>query len=445
MPRPAVMARPRSICQICESISTSQRHRTTNLVAIARSASTPSQPRRSVRASGATAKRWLSSAFLPTGNADTAKSNDAERMAEQNGQTTVRIPKPTGQDLSSVTNMMAYMDNYSSKVLAHRGIPSEADVSAALQACHVVAGYITDDSVQPQIVHMVTELDSTASNLLSLEAAKKAETSKPADAASARIAGQFRQIVDQISSTAYSIVTYPPVSITPSLLEQYVNVQARLGRPETLPQVFSLYASKPLAREQAGSLSYTQRNPKSAENAIEGEVAEKALDTAIEAKNLDAAVSIIENSYTTPAFIRNKLLRSGMLPIGTFAATPVAAYILASNFSNLSQAMDSATATNVAFVGILAYVGFTASLGVVALTTANDQMKRVTWAPGVPLRMRWVREPERAALDRIACAWGFQEKWRQGEEEGLDWDALREYIGQKSMVLDRTELMEGME
>ncbi|KAA8566987.1 hypothetical protein EYC84_010078 [Monilinia fructicola] len=107
--------------------------------------------------------------------------------------------------------------------------------------------------------------------------------------------------------------------------------------------------------------------------------------------------------------------------------------------------MEPGMATNIAFAGILAYMGFTATIGVVAVTTANDQMDRVTWAPGMPLRERWVREEERAAIDKVAGSWGFHEKWRRGEEEGKDWDRLRLWIGNKGMLLDAVELMEGME
>lgn len=102
-------------------------------------------------------------------------------------------------------------------------------------------------------------------------------------------------------------------------------------------------------------------------------------------------------------------------------------------------------ATTVAFTGLLAYMAFTGTIGIVALTTANDQMERVTWAQGMPLRERWIREEERAAIDRVAQAWGFKETWRRGEEEGLDWDALRDWAGQRGMLLDAAELMEGME
>lgn len=352
---------------------------------------------------------------------------------------------------------MAYLKTSVAKVSATRGIPSEQNVAATLEVCEMLANWFTDEAVQPQIAHAISELDSTASTLISLDGGAKTTTSStrtnPTTTPTARppqvpegieYSSKLYELINKISETAYLVVAHPPVIITPKLLKQYVKVQSKLGKPETLPKVFQLYASKPLPREGSSPLSYTDQNPNNAERAIESEIVEAALDTAIEARNLDAAVGIIENSYGTKAFVRSKLLRHGLLPLGASAAAPLAAYILASNFSGLQQSMDSTTATNVAFVGILAYVGFTASIGLVAVTTANDQMKRVTWAPGMPLRKRWIREEERAALDKVACAWGFQEPSRQGEEEGADWDALREYIGQKGMMLDRTELMEDM-
>ena len=107
--------------------------------------------------------------------------------------------------------------------------------------------------------------------------------------------------------------------------------------------------------------------------------------------------------------------------------------------------MDPTQFSQIAFVGILAYLGFTSVIGLVALTTSNDQMKRVTWANGMPLRERWLREDERAAIDRVASAWGLSDNARQGEEEGSEWEELRSWIGRRGMVLDRVELMEGME
>ncbi len=79
-----------------------------------------------------------------------------------------------------------------------------------------------------------------------------------------------------------------------------------------------------------------------------------------------------------------------------------------------------------------------------AITTTNDHMERVTWAPGIPLRERWLREEERAAVDKVAISWGFK-GGRQGEEQGVEWEGLREWCGLRGMILDKTELMEGME
>ncbi|KAI0478171.1 hypothetical protein F4859DRAFT_513756 [Xylaria cf. heliscus] len=430
MRRSGVLARPRSICQICESISNTQQqqqqqHRrlASPLVAAARNI-----PRRSCQTRQATGafvslqKRALSSAPSSFGN----RAPVAERRSDE-----------LAQIESSVADVMAHM-----KTLLTKPCPSEQEVSAALEVCGILAARFTDDSIQPQLAHAISELDSTASTLLSLDGAAKAHAQSPP---LSEYPVELRESIDNISETAYSIMAYPPVSITPKLLKQYVQVQARLGKPETLPKVFQLYASKPLPKAGSNPLTYTEQNPNRAASAVEAEIVDMALDTAIAAKNLDAAVGIIENSYGTTAFVRSKLLRYGLLPATTLAVTPIAAYLLASNFSGLQQTMDSATATGVAFAGILAYVGFTGSIGLVAVMTANDHMKRVSWAPGMVLRERWIREEERAALDKIACAWGFQEIWRQGEEEGADWDALREYLGQKGMILDRTELMDGME
>ena len=145
------------------------------------------------------------------------------------------------------------------------------------------------------------------------------------------------------------------------------------------------------------------------------------------------------------AFRRHKFITRALPPLAGLGLSPVALYVLASQIGATSSVASTQDMTLAIFLGGLTYVGVVSSMGFIALSTANDQMQRVTWQTGTPLRERWMREEERAALDKIACAWGFQEKWRQGEEEGADWDALREYIGQKGMVLDRTELMEGMD
>lgn len=95
--------------------------------------------------------------------------------------------------------------------------------------------------------------------------------------------------------------------------------------------------------------------------------------------------------------------------------------------------------------GILTYLLTVGSMGYVTATTANDQMVRVTWMKGMPLWERWIREEERAAVDKVAQAWGFQDPLKWGDEEGEDWGLLREWAGVRGMLLDRVESMQGME
>ncbi len=142
-----------------------------------------------------------------------------------------------------------------------------------------------------------------------------------------------------------------------------------------------LYASKPLPRGKAGSIKYVAQNPSKISNAVEAKTAEAALDAAIEAKNLDAAVGIIEETYSTKAYRRSRVLRKALLPASAFTLAPFAIYGLATSLSSTQNTMDSGTATQIAFVGMLAYVGFTAAIGLVATTTANDHMKRISWIP----------------------------------------------------------------
>jgi hypothetical protein len=320
-------------------------------------------------------------------------------------------------------------------LLSQEKVPSEADTNYTLGQCEVLAKLLVFDPPTASL----DRKDGATSALLSLDdsSAKKVPIHKLPPA--------LQRMIDELSSLAYSIIKYPSVFITPAALETYVEVQAILGKSQTFPEVFHLYGSKPVPQEGSSPIRYSQQNPNKVANAIPFPVADRALQTAINAKQLVVAMDIIEAAYTTKAFKRAKFVRKGLLPATGLAVAPVAAYTIASQLAILQTTMDSAMATNVAFAGILAYVGFTATIGVVAVTTANDQMDRVTWAPGVPLRERWMREEERAAIDKVAGAWGFRESWRRGEEEGEDWDALREWIGRKGMMLDRVELMEGME
>ena len=253
------------------------------------------------------------------------------------------------------------------------------------------------------------------------------------------------QIADQVSKAAYDIITNPKVFITPLLLATYVDTQAKLNRPDTIPSVFSLYALKPTPRPNTSPIEYTASKPKRASSAVPTSTASRALDAAIDAKNLSICLDIINTTVCTPAFQKSKLVRRAFLPFLGVAIAPAAAYSAATQWAVWQDTMDSQLARNIMFAGLLAYISCTATIGVVAVATSNDQMSRVTWASGTPLRDRWLREEERAMVDRVAGAWGFHESWKRGEEEGPDWQKLREWAGLRGMVLDKAELMEGME
>ncbi|ROT37387.1 hypothetical protein SODALDRAFT_340692 [Sodiomyces alkalinus F11] len=327
------------------------------------------------------------------------------------------------------------------RFLSTDGIPTPQLILAALRTCQGAANAI--HPYLAQIPPRSPMTASTASNLLSLDL-DPAASGTAKTTASANAPALVRDAIECVSTSAYAIVAHPPVFITPEVLDLYVTIQARLGRPETLPDVLELFASKPKPRVVDGAISYEPQNPKRADRAIQASTAEAALNCAIEARDLDAALGVIEACYTTEAFVRQKLLKKAFLPVSVFGAAPFAAYGLAATLSTFQNTIEPATATKYAFAGVMAYVGFTATIGMVAAITANDQMKRVTWAPGTPLHTRWLREEERVALDDVACAWGFKEKWRHGEEAGPEWDGLREYLGLKGMILDRVEFMEGM-
>jgi len=357
--------------------------------------------------------------------------------------------KQLSHDPEHLADLAAAVDRVIKAFLAQQGIPSEHMTLTALRACAQANAKLALDSPQEQQAAATgpsaasdRDLETTASHLLDLDAHARKAANVAAPQKTPPL--QLQEVVDKISDAAYAIVSHPAVVITPSVLKEYVDLQARLGKPETLPQILELSASKPRPRLVSGAIEYVKQKPHRMENAIDSDTAERALDVALEAKHLDAAIGIVENTYATKSFVRSKVVRKALLPLSVLGATPAVAYVVATKLSLLQESMDQATATSVAFAGIVAYVGFTATIGLVATTTENDQMKRVTWAPGTPLRERWLREEERAALDRVACSIGFSEEHRWGEEEGEEFQLLREYIFRKGMILDAVELMPGM-
>ena len=320
--------------------------------------------------------------------------------------------------------------------------PSETAVLEALNSCEDLAKYSKKvrDSSKTQ-----GKLEATpAENLLFLDERDGAsEANSRKNAAPAATKGE--EVMDQLSKTVYTIISSPNVFITPKILDTYVRIQSLLKRPETIAEAFELYANKPIPKPGTSPVKYFLPNPNKVSAAVPLKVATAALQTAIQAKDLVACFDIIKSTACKPAFRRSKFVRRALLPLSGLSLAPLATYTIAAQLADFQDTMSKEMATNVVFAGLLSYVCFTAALGMIAITTANDQMDRVTWADGTPLRDRWLREEERAMIDQVANAWGFRRKDRRGEEEGVEWEAIKEFAGLRRMIVDRVSLMEHME
>lgn len=247
-----------------------------------------------------------------------------------------------------------------------------------------------------------------------------------------------------ISSLAMDLLRHPNIFISADILGAYIRLQQLVGCPRAIPEILHLYANKPVPQLGSSPPKFSKPSPKAAKQAIPADLAEHALGAAIEAKDMPLALDIVDVSYCAPAWKRRRMVTKLGLPGFVVGVTPLAIYMLAQEASVYSGYIDPALFKLYAFMGISTYVLCTGTLGFVALTTHNDHHTRVVWRPGTPLLDRYMREDERAALDRIAMAWGFKEEWRRGDEEGEEWEGLREWISMRGMVLDKPDLMPGM-
>ncbi|KAI9656730.1 MAG: hypothetical protein M1821_003369 [Bathelium mastoideum] len=315
-------------------------------------------------------------------------------------------------------------------ILKQEKVPSEGETLAVLEKLQKLAAELSSKETTPE--SRDANRDGTpASALLSLDG-------KPVSTMS------LKQTTELISNLAHRIVRHPTVFITPIILNTYTNIQLRLHRPSLLPEIFDLYASKPIPQPNTHPIQYQPSQLHAPANAIPVPLATRALTAAITAKDLATALSLIETSYRAPAYRRAKALKSALPAVLACGLTPIASYATATHLSAFFG-LNGGASTGVFAAGLLTYAGVVAAMGYVALTTANDQMRRVTWTDGTALWARWVREEERAAADEVALTWGFAGRERWGEEEGPEWEFLREWIGERGMVLDRVSLMEGME
>jgi hypothetical protein len=364
-------------------------------------------------------RRWLASSAAPVDDAPAATIDSRSAEISQ-------------QDL---LNYNASVQKLSKTILDHSAVPTEEQVVELLETYNAMAQTLVgtkDTSQKPS----TTQPGKTATSALlsNLDAPSKSTITTS-------------RLINALTTNAFDVLIHAPVFITPRILQLYVDLQCLLKRPESFPAVFTLYREKPVPRPSSkdGIITYDNTNPDKPAAAVQPAVADMAINAAIASRDLSLALATIDATYCTKAYKRSKFLRSALFPLTGFLLTPPAAYTLATRFSDYQNTMDPAMATNIAMAAMMTYSVCVGSIGYVALTTANDQMVRVTWAPGVPLWERWVREEERAALDTLSQAWGFASTEKWGEEEGEEWDYLKEFCGLKGMMLDRVELMDGME
>ncbi|QKX55898.1 uncharacterized protein TRUGW13939_02997 [Talaromyces rugulosus] len=323
-------------------------------------------------------------------------------------------------------------EKFQSIVQADKAAPEEEVVALLQQCLQTVESYANPAEQREKGTSNAT------SSLLDLADTAEAHAARPDK-------GQRRRATDTISDMVDELLLNDKVFISTETLELYTKIQSLLKRGNHFPRIFSLFANKPIPQPGTSPIKFSEPNPADVKNAVPSELATMALDVALSQKNLPLALAIIDTTFCAPAFYRAKMFKKAGVPLGGLVAAPLASYVVATWAASLQNTMDPSMATGIAFTATLAYIGFTSSVGVIAITTANDQMERVVWSSGIPLRHRWLREEERAALDKVAVAWGFKDVLRRGEEEGEEWENLREFIGMRGMILDKTELMEGMQ
>ncbi|EXJ85937.1 hypothetical protein A1O1_06306 [Capronia coronata CBS 617.96] len=355
-------------------------------------------------------------------------------------------PELSLQTFNPAAGLKKLKDDISRLTSQDVAAPAE-EVMAIILGCYQFANCIVFGTSNGP--HDVTERpgeDLSQAVLRDLAEDKDASKDGPVFIPDREMSAPFRQnAADTIAELAYTLLRDPKVYISQEILAVYVRIQCLLGKPEYLPEIFHLYAHKKIPNPKTKPVTYSDPWPKVPKYAIPLDLAEAALESAILKKNLALALAIIDTTVATPAFRANRVLRRASLPGLFVAGTPVAAYAGASWVSQWQNTMDVDMAKYTAIAAATAYIGTLTTIGFVAITTSNDQMVRVVWRPGTGLSDRWIREDERAFFDRLALAWGFQEKHRWGEEEGEDWQRLRDECGMRDMILDKTDLMEGMQ
>ncbi|EXJ85025.1 hypothetical protein A1O3_05700 [Capronia epimyces CBS 606.96] len=430
------------VCRSCRKVLASNLNRR-QLVSLANITSKPGALPKSHR---------YASLLARNRNTPTAEPSVSEKVSSPQSQSfktldPVNIPPELSlQAFNPAAGLKQLKDDISHLTSQDVAAPTE-EVMAIILRCYQFANCIVfGTSTGPNEVTEKPGEDLSQAVLRDLAEDRDLSKDGPVFVPDREMSAAFREnAAETIAELSYALLRDPKVYISEEVLQVYVRIQCLLGRPQYLPEIFHLYAHKKLPNQNAKPVTYSNPWPKMPKYAIPFDLAEAALESAILSKNLPLALAIIDTTVATPAFQANKILRRATLPGLFVTGTPLAAYAGADWVSNWQNTMDVEMAKYTAVAGAVAYIGTLTTIGFVAVTTANDQMVRVVWRPGTGLAHRWIKEEERAFFDRLALAWGFQEKHRWGEEEGEDWHRLRDECGMRDMILDKTDLMEGMQ
>ncbi|KAI8936474.1 hypothetical protein NX059_006879 [Plenodomus lindquistii] len=418
----------RPVCQLCDYILQQPASRRTFL-------SASRLPAPSIRSVRRTPARLIPR--IPARRITTTASKAQETGSEEHGDL------QTSDRIASVKKTLADVESRIQDIYKSPRVQQEGVIMGVLDDLDQIAQMaIAIRSRQPPPAKAPLRLSSASAILSGLGSEEDSSVDK--------IVQQKQLGLDALPSPSYlskiaeKFIKNEKVFISPNVLGVYIHLQRLLAHPKTIPEALYLYAHKPVPQEGSSPPKFSKPNPKSAKQAIPADLAHNALTAAIEAKDLPLALAVVDQSYRAPAWIRHRMFTKMGLPAALASMAPFAIYMIAQELSVYSGFIDPRIFKLYAFMGISTYVLCTGTLGFVAWTTHNDHHDRVVWRPGVPLLDRFMKEDERAALDRIACAWGFKEEWRRGDEEGEEWEGLRQWILLRGMVLDKPDLMPGM-
>lgn len=371
------------------------------------------------------------------------KTNRQAQELGSNAETEVGGNQQQWDRMAALKTKLAQVEQHIQWIKSSPKVESEAVTLEALEGLTDVARQaISIRTRQPQPAKLNIQ-QSSAGAILSMgedgndAASKQKPKAKPEPIANL-------PSPSYLSGLALNLIRHPKVFLSSSVLALYISFQRLVACPRTIPEALHLYANKPVPELDSSPPKYIKPSPKAAKQAIPPQLAREALTAAIEAKDMPLALDVVETSYCAPAWRRHRMLTKLGVPGLLAAITPLALYMIAQELSQYSGYIDPEMFKLYSFMGMSSYVLGTGTLGFVALTTYNDNHTRVVWRPGMPLLDRFMREDERAAMDRIACAWGFKEEWRRGDEEGEEWEGLRQLVLLRGMILDKPDLMPGM-